>query len=109
MRELEASEKKLTTQRDILCTAAEYFAGGDALVNRFQFVDDHRDTFGVKRLCQVIGFNRASYYKWRAGTENRTVRQAADAALAEQIRAVHADFDGTYGSRVSPPDSAIRA
>ncbi|MGN9847559.1 IS3 family transposase [Nonomuraea sp. H19] len=98
VRELEASEKKLTTERDILRKAAKYFAGGDALVNRFQFVDDHRDTFGVKRLCQVIGLNRASYYKWRAGAEGRAARQAADAALAEQIRAVHTEFDGTYGS-----------
>jgi hypothetical protein len=23
-------------------------------VSRFQFVGDHRDTFGVKRLCRVL-------------------------------------------------------
>ncbi|GAA3168475.1 hypothetical protein GCM10020001_113090 [Nonomuraea salmonea] len=65
-------------------------------MNRFQFVDDHRDTFGVKRLCQVIGLNRASYYRWRAAAGRRATRQAADMALAARIRAVHAEFDGTY-------------
>ncbi|MFE3527321.1 IS3 family transposase [Streptomyces sp. NPDC059161] len=96
--ELEASERKLATERDILRKAAKYFAGGDELVNRFQFVDDHRDTFEVKRLCQVLELNRSSYYKWRAGAEARTQREAADAALATDIRAVHADSDAAYGS-----------
>lgn len=67
-------------------------------MNRFQFVHDHRDAFGVKRLCQVLGVNRSSYYKWRGGADARTAREAADQALAEQIRAVHADSDGAYGS-----------
>ncbi|MGW0998325.1 IS3 family transposase [Streptomyces sp. NPDC002523] len=67
-------------------------------MNRFQFVHDHRDVFGVKRLCQVLGVNRSSYYKWREGADARTARQAADQALAERIRAVHADSDGAYGS-----------
>ncbi|MGA5285229.1 IS3 family transposase [Streptomyces griseoincarnatus] len=67
-------------------------------MNRFQFVHDHRDAFGVKRLCQVLGVNRSSYYKWRDGADARTARQAADRALAEQIRVVHADSDGAYGS-----------
>jgi hypothetical protein len=52
----------------------------------------------VKRLRQVISLNRASDYKWRAGAETRAARQAADAALAKQIREVHADFGGAYGS-----------
>lgn len=67
-------------------------------MNRYQFVDDHRNAFEVKRLCQVIGLNRASYYKWRGGARARAARQAADQVLAEQIRAVHADLDGSYGS-----------
>jgi hypothetical protein len=30
-------------------------------VSRFQFVADHRDTFEVKRLCEVIEVNRSSF------------------------------------------------
>ncbi|MFD4955813.1 IS3 family transposase [Streptomyces sp. NPDC058451] len=96
--ELEASERKLATERDILRKAAKYFAGGDELVSRFKFVEDHRDAFGVKRLCQVMDVNRSSYYKWRAGTDARMARQQDDQVLAEQIRAVHRSSGGAYGS-----------
>uniref|UniRef100_A0AAU3HPH0 Transposase n=1 Tax=Streptomyces sp. NBC_01393 TaxID=2903851 RepID=A0AAU3HPH0_9ACTN len=43
--------------------------------SRFQFVDDHRDTYEVKRLCQVLDVNRSSYYKWLADAEARAARQ----------------------------------
>ncbi|WP_369779997.1 IS3 family transposase [Streptomyces sp. R33] len=97
--ELEANERKLATERDILRKAAKYFAGGDELVrSRFQFVDDHRDAFEVKQLCQVLDVNRSSYYKWLAGAEARQVRQRADQRLATRIREVHAQSGGAYGS-----------
>ncbi|WP_344400083.1 IS3 family transposase [Streptomyces longisporus] len=97
--ELEASERKLATERDILRKAAKYFAGGDELViSRFQFVDDHRDTYGVKRLCQVLDVNRSSYYKWLSGAGARAARQHKDRVLAEEIRAVHGESGGAYGS-----------
>ncbi|MFF0087672.1 IS3 family transposase [Streptomyces canus] len=97
--ELEASERKLATERDILRKAAKYFAGGDELVrSRFQFVDDHRSTYEVKRLCQVLDVNRSSYYKWLAGAEARTMRQREDRILAEEIREIHSESGGAYGS-----------
>jgi hypothetical protein len=37
----------------------------DELVrSRFQFIDDHRDTYEGKRLCQVLDVEPSSYYKW---------------------------------------------
>ncbi|WP_327731362.1 IS3 family transposase [Streptomyces sp. NBC_00487] len=97
--ELEASERKLATERDILRKAAKYFGRGDELVRtRFQFVDDHRDTYEVKRLCQVLDVNRSSYYKWLAGAEARAARQRQDRVLAEEIREVHGESGGAYGS-----------
>jgi hypothetical protein len=66
--------------------------------SRFQFVDDHRDTYEVKRLCQVLDVNRSSYYKWLAGAEARATRQRQDRVLAEEIRAVHGESGGAYGS-----------
>jgi len=62
------------------------------------FVDDHKDAYGVKRLCHVLGVNRSSYYTWQGGAEARVAREQADQALAKQIRAVHAEADGAYGS-----------
>lgn len=68
------------------------------MISRFQFVDDNRDTCEVKRLCQVLDVNRSSYYKWLAGAEARTVRQHQDRFLAEEIREVHGESGGAYGS-----------
>jgi transposase InsO family protein len=68
------------------------------VVSRFQFVADHRDAFGVKRLCRVLGVSRSGFYRWLAAAPARAAREAAEAELAERIRAVHAEWDGTYGS-----------
>jgi transposase InsO family protein len=67
-------------------------------VNRFQFVADHHTRYGVKRLCQIIGVPRSSYYYWRSTAAQRAARDAADQALAATIRQVHAGSDGTYGA-----------
>jgi transposase InsO family protein len=70
-------------------------------VSRFQFVADHSGTFEVKRLCERVEIERSSYYAWKAGAPARAARAAADAGLAEKIRAIHA-ADNTLGApRVS--------
>jgi transposase InsO family protein len=66
-------------------------------VNRFQFVADHQQRYGVKRLCQVLGVARSSYYYWTSTAPARAAREAADATLAGQIRTIHA-ADNTYGA-----------
>lgn len=66
---------------------------------RFHFVEDHRDTYQVKRICTVLGIQRSSYYKWRAGKEKRGARAQADQMLAQRISAVHQHWDRTYGYR----------
>lgn len=66
-------------------------------MNRFQFVADHQRRYGVKRLCAILGIARSSFYYWRRTASDRAARQAADAALAARIRAVHRESDGTYG------------
>ncbi|GAA2842951.1 IS3 family transposase [Kitasatospora paracochleata] len=67
-------------------------------MSRFQFVHDHRDTYEVKRLCQVLDVNRSSYYKWLGGADARAARRREDQVLAERIRRIHADSGGAYGS-----------
>jgi len=68
-------------------------------VSRFQFVDDHHTTHGVKRLCQVLGLNRSSFYRWRAGRDARAARRDADKAMVKRMREYHQEFDGTIGVR----------
>lgn len=67
-------------------------------MSRFQFVADHRDAFGVKRLCRVLEVSRSGFYRWLSAALGRAARAAADAALAADIKKIHAEFDGTYGS-----------
>ena len=85
----------------------EIFRGRDDLVIRFQFVDDHRNTHEVKRMCSVLGIQRSSFYKWCASRPARAARQAADDALCERIEH-HFEFwdhtvPGTDGSRPNSP------
>jgi transposase InsO family protein len=67
-------------------------------VNRFHLFADHHTRYGVKRLCQIIGVARSSYYYWTSTAPERAARDAADQALAGKIRQVHAGSDGTYGA-----------
>ncbi|MGW2939510.1 IS3 family transposase [Streptomyces sp. NPDC001156] len=96
-KDLRKQNATLATERDILRKATKFFRHRDELVNRFKFIEDHHRAWGVKRLCHVLEVARSSFYKWRAGREARAARERADAALAERIRAVHAEWDGTYG------------
>jgi len=66
-------------------------------VSRFQFVADQQNAFGAKRLCQVLGLSRSGFYRWSGDAEARAARAAADAALAERIRAIHTASARTYG------------
>ena len=67
-------------------------------MTRFQFVADHQARYGVKRLCTVLKIARSSFYYWRSTAAARAARDAADVALVERIKVVHARHDGTYGA-----------
>lgn len=64
----------------------------------FQFVDGHRDTSEVRRLCHVLDVKRSSCHKWLTGAEAQAARQHNDQVLAERIREVHGEWGGAYGS-----------
>lgn len=57
-------------------------------MSRFEFVADHRDAFGVKRLCTVLNLSRSGFYRWLKTAPARAAKKAADAALTRQIRTV---------------------
>ena len=63
---------------------------------RFRFIEDRRADYPVTILCDVLGVSPAGYYAWRARPESR--RAAADRELVEDIRRVHRDTRGRYGS-----------
>lgn len=69
------------------------------MTGRWDFISAHRADFGVQRICRVLEVSRSGYYRWLAGAEARRARRAADDALVEENREIHADHKGTYGVR----------
>lgn len=67
-------------------------------MSRFRFISEQRATFGVKRLCRVLNVHRSGFYAWLARADRRAARTGQDARLVEQIRQIHSDTTGTYGS-----------
>jgi hypothetical protein len=47
-------------------------------------------------MCRVYEVTRAGYYAWRS--RERSERERQNEALATEIRTVHAESRGTYGS-----------
>jgi putative transposase len=63
---------------------------------RFRFIEDRRADYPVTLLCDVFGVSPAGYYAWRSRPESR--RSAANRDLVDDIRRVHRDTRGRYGS-----------
>jgi putative transposase len=63
---------------------------------RFRFIEDRRVDYPVTILCDVLGVSPAGYYAWRARPESR--RSVANRGLVDDIKRVHRDTSGRYGS-----------
>jgi putative transposase len=63
---------------------------------RFRFIEDRRTDYPVRTLCEVLEVSPAGYYAWRSRPESQ--RSAANRELVDDIRRVHRDARGRYGS-----------
>jgi transposase InsO family protein len=63
---------------------------------RFRVVEDCRGSWPVEVLCSVLGISTAGYYAWWARPDSKRVVE--DRALLADIRQVHANSEGRYGS-----------
>ena len=63
---------------------------------RFRFIEDRRADYPVRILCEVLGVSPAGYYAWRSRPESP--RSAANRELVDDIKRVHRDVCGRYGS-----------
>ena len=63
---------------------------------KFGFVDEHRKVWPVRLMCAVLGLSASGYYAWRGRPESP--RAAANRALLDDIRLIHHESCGTYGS-----------
>ncbi len=62
----------------------------------FRFIEDHRDAYPVRLMCAVLEVSAAGYYAWRE--RPASARTASNVALLADIRRVHRDSGGRYGS-----------
>jgi putative transposase len=62
-----------------------------------QYIDEHRTTFGVEPICQVLAIAPSSYYA--AKSRPPSARAIRDQALKADITRVHAANFGVYGVR----------
>ncbi len=59
-------------------------------------MDDHRDEFPIRRMCNELNVSPSGYYTWR--TRPVSAREMANQELYEKIKAVYNDNHGVYGS-----------
>jgi putative transposase len=62
----------------------------------FHFIAEHRSRWPIRLLCQTLEVSPAGYYAWRQ--RPTSARQQRRAALAVEIRAIHAEVKARYGS-----------
>jgi len=65
-------------------------------VSAYRLIAAEEANHPISRLCRVLGVSRSGFYAWRSRPPS--ARAAADAALTETIRRVHAGSRGTYGA-----------
>jgi putative transposase len=63
---------------------------------RFQFIDDHRDEFPVRRMCKVLKVSPSGYYAWRGRPASK--REMANRELTDKIKTAFQESMETYGS-----------
>jgi len=61
------------------------------------FVDEHRESFGVERICQTLEVSASAYYERRTG--RHSALRLEDERLLAEIKLVHAGNYEAYGSR----------
>ncbi|WP_432830772.1 IS3 family transposase [Dactylosporangium sp. CA-092794] len=69
------------------------------MIHRYRFISEYHATYGVTRLCRVLAVGRRQgYYEWVAAQPARQERAEAEDDLAAEIRTIHGEHKGSYGS-----------
>ncbi|MBK1842108.1 IS3 family transposase [Azospirillum sp. YIM B02556] len=63
---------------------------------RFRIIENCRDDYPVRVLCDALGVSPSGYYAWR--TRPESLRKAANRQLLDDIRRLHADHRERYGA-----------
>jgi transposase-like protein len=96
--------ERLHMEREILKNAAHLLGSA---VMKFRLIEDQRETFPVRVLCDVMGVSPVGgYYAWRGRPESQ--RKVANRALLTEIRRVHMAHHRRYGAPRSTRPCAPR-
>jgi len=63
---------------------------------RFRLIEDQRDVWPVRVMCDALSVSPSGYYAWRSRPESP--RKIANRELLVGIRRVHAQHRGRYGA-----------
>ncbi|WYJ39152.1 IS3 family transposase [Bradyrhizobium sp. 2S1] len=91
---LQRENERLRMERDILKKSIANLCWGAEM--RFRFIEDRRADDPVTILCDVLGVSPAGYYAWRSRPESQ--RSVANRELVDDIKRVHRETNGRYGS-----------
>jgi len=62
----------------------------------FRFIDEHKDRWLVRLLCETLEVSPAGYYAWRQ--RPGSARQQRQDTLLVEMRTLHAEVKARYGS-----------
>ena len=91
---LRRENERLRMEREILKKNAAHLLGSAEM--KFRLIEDQRERFPVRVVCDVMGVSPAGYYAWRGRPESP--RKMANRALLTEIRRVHTTHRGRYGA-----------
>jgi putative transposase len=63
---------------------------------KYEFMEEHRESYKAKSMCKVLKVSRSGYYAWRTRQPSR--RQKANEELLGNIRKIHTQSRRLYGS-----------
>ena len=63
---------------------------------RYQFIENHRGEYSVRRMCKVLAVSPSGYYAWKRRPASEL--KMANEKLLEKIKEIHAELKGKYGS-----------
>ena len=63
---------------------------------KYACIDRYRDRYSVHMMCRLLGVSRSGYYAAKTRPESKRSKQ--DRALMADIKRIHTDSKGVYGS-----------
>jgi putative transposase len=65
----------------------------------FGFIAAQKTTYGVRRLCRVLGVSKTAFYEWSARGGGPTVAELEDAYAIQAARTAWSEHRRVYGAR----------